>query len=369
MLLGPLGLRLLQPQLMEDGGPIESVSEVALLICLFCVGLRLRLPLEWRLWRLPLRLATVTTLATAALAAAAAHLMFDMNLAQALLLGVILAPTDSVLASEVVAQSDGDNETTSFILATESGINNGLATTLVLLVLSLMGLSGSDSAALGWASLVALWAATGGFACGWLIGAGMARWILLLDPDRQADLLEETLVFATAALAYGAALTIHADGFLAVFAAGVALCHGGRLRRLLRNRPLMPRVLRISGRIERFAWLGIVVLLGALVASVELHVRMLVFAIVLLLVIRPVAVRLGLGGLAMPLAQWRGIAWFGARGVASLYCLASAINHGLSTPFARELAGITLVVVVSSIITNGISGLPLRRPSPGTVDL
>src|SRR5439155_2188659 len=129
----------------------------------------------------------------------------------------------------------------------------------------------------------------------------------------------------------------HTDGFLAVFAAGIALSHGGRLRRPLRNRPLMPRVLRIAARLERYSWLAIVVLLGALIASVEYKWWMLVFAVVLILFIRPLAVRLGLGGMAMPEAQWRSIAWFTARGVASLYCLAFAINHGLSTPYARQL--------------------------------
>jgi NhaP-type Na+/H+ or K+/H+ antiporter len=368
LLLGPMGLRLLRPQLMEDGALIETTSEIVLLTCLFCLGLRLRMPLEWRTWRIPLRLSTLATLATVALAAAAAHLMFDMSLAESLLLGAIIAPTDSVLASDVPS-SDAEQDAPSFILCAESGINNGLAAALVLLVLGMMGLSDSDSAALGSISLVALWAAVGGLVVGSLVGTGMARWIKLLDPERQADFLEEAMVFATAALAYGAAVAIHTDGFFAVFTAGVALSHGGRLRRPLRNRPLMPRVLRIAGRIERYCWLVIVVLLGALVTSIEYKWWMLVFAVILILIIRPLAVRLALGGVAMPEAQWRSVAGFTARGTASLYCLAFSINHGLGAPYARLLAGVTLVVVVTSIIASTISGLPLSRPSPGTVDL
>ncbi|MDB6156399.1 MAG: sodium/hydrogen exchanger family protein [Gammaproteobacteria bacterium] len=354
---------------MEDGALIETVSEIALLTCLFCLGLRLRMPIEWRTWRIPLRLSTLATLATIALAAAAAHLMFDLSLAESLLLGAIIAPTDSVLASDVPSQSDAEQDAPSFILCAESGINNGLAAALVLLVLGMMGLSDSDSAALGSIAPVALWAVAGGFVVGSVIGAGMARWIKLLDPERQADFLEEAMVFATAALAYGAALAIHTDGFLAVFTAGVALSHGGRLRRPLRNRPLMPRVLKIAGRIERYCWLVIVVLVGALVASIEYKWWMLVFAGILILIIRPLAVRLALGGMAMPEAQWRSVAGFTARGIASLYCLAFSINHGLGAPYARLLAGVTLVVVVTSIIASTISGLPLSRPSPGTVDL
>jgi NhaP-type Na+/H+ or K+/H+ antiporter len=270
-LLGPMGFKLLRPQLMEDGTLIEVVAEVALLTCLFCVGLRLRMPIAWRTWKIPFRLATLTTLATVALAAAAAHLMFDMGLTESLLLGAVIAPTDSVLASELIAAQpvpelaihpELEPESASFILPAESGINNGLAAVLVLLVLGMMGLSDADSAALGSISLAASWAAAGGFLVGSLTGAGMARWIKLLDPQRQAEFLEEAMVFATAALAYGVAIAVHADGFLAVFAAGVALSHGGRLRRPLRNRPLMPRVLKIANRVERCCWLLILVLMG-----------------------------------------------------------------------------------------------------------
>src|SRR4051812_1437621 len=363
-----MGLRLLRPQLLEDGALIETVSEIVLLTCLFCLGLRLRLPIDWRTWRIPLRLATLTTLATVGLAAAAAHLMFDMSLAESLLLGAIIAPTDSVLASDVGSHPETEQDSPAFILSAESGINNGLASALVMLVLGLMGLSDSDYGALSSASVLGLWSVAGGVVAGGLIGAGMARWIKLLDPERQADFLEEAMVFATGALAYGAAVAIRTDGFLAVLAAGMALSHGGRLRRPLRNRPLMPRVLRISARIERYAWLIVLVLLGTLVASIDYKWWMLGFAAVLILIIRPLAVRLGLGGVNMPEAQWRGVAWFTARGVASLYCLAFAINQGLSAPFARQLAGVTLVVMVASIIVNAISGLPLSRPTP-TADL
>ena len=367
-LLGPMGLRLLRPQLLEDGAPIETISEIVLLTCLFCLGLRLRLPIDWRTWRIPLRLATLTTLATVGLAAAAAHLMFDMSLAESLLLGAIIAPTDSVLASDVGSHPETEQDSPAFILSAESGINNGLASALVMLVLGLMGLSDSDSGALSSASLLGLWSVAGGVVAGGLIGAGMARWIKLLDPERQADFLEEAMVFATGALAYGAAMAIRTDGFLAVLAAGMALSHGGRLRRPLRNRPLMPRVLRISARIERYAWLVVLVLLGTLVASIDYKWWMLGFAAVLIVLIRPLAVRLGLGGVNMPETQWRGVAWFTARGVASLYCLAFAINQGLGAPFARQLAGVTLVVMVTSIIVSAISGLPLSRPTP-TADL
>ena len=368
MLLGPAGLRLLRPQLLDDAAPIGTFAEIALLTCLFCVGLRLRLPMQWHCWRVPCRLSTLTTLATLAMTAAAAHLFFDMKLPEALLLGAILAPTDPVLASEISPHLDTDQAAPAVILSAEGGINNGLAAVLALLVLGLMGLSDADALPLSGLCLDALWAAGGGFTIGWLAGAAASRCMTLLDPERQAEYLEVAMVFATAALAYGGALAIHTSGFLAVFAAGVALTHAGRLRRATRNRPLMPRVLKVAMQVERYAWLAIIVLLGALVAAVDFRPRMLGFALLLLLVVRPLAVRLGLGNLPMGESAWRGVAWFTARGVAPLYCLALAIQHGLGLSLARELAGVTVAVVVISIIATAISALPLSRASPGAVD-
>jgi NhaP-type Na+/H+ or K+/H+ antiporter len=371
ILAGPPGLRLLEPHAVEDSGLVESVSELVLLVSLFCVGLRLRVPFEWHLWRTPLRLATLTMLATATLAAAAAHVLFDMNLLEALLLGAVLAPTDAVLASDIHVPAEGDLDPVPFTLAAEGALTSALAAPLLLMVLGFLGLDDSGSDALGSHILLGLWSVAGGAVVGWLLGVLMMRWLALLDPDRQGDLLEDMIVVATAALAYICALGLRTEGLIAVFVAGLALSHGGRLRRSLRKPTPSPRVLRFAGRVERFAAVLVMVLLGALLAGVDFRLRMVVFALVLLAGLRPLAVRLGLGGLRLPAVQRRPLEWFGARGAASLYCLGLAINHGLSGPFAHELASSALVVVVTSIVFSAVSGLSLGRqsPGPGAVDL
>jgi NhaP-type Na+/H+ or K+/H+ antiporter len=54
-------------------------------------------------------------------------------------------------------------------------------------------------------------------------------------------------------------------------------------------------------------------------------------------------------------------AWFGIRGVGSIYYLTYAIAHGLTGPSARALADATLVVVAASIVVHGVSVTPLMR--------
>jgi len=220
LLAGPQGLKLIDPQLSEDGALIQSISEAVLLICLFCAGLRLRAPLEWTPWRVPLQLASLTTVSAALLSVGAAYLIFGMSLLQALLLAVILAPTDAALASDAHAAAEGEQELVPFTLAAEGAVTSAIVAPVLLLVLTRMGVTGAGSAVLGSLTLTALWSLGGGAAVGWLMGLAAARWLALIDRDRQGDLLEEMIVFATGALAYVCALALRADALLAALAAG-----------------------------------------------------------------------------------------------------------------------------------------------------
>jgi sodium/hydrogen antiporter len=365
VLIGPAGLHLLEPHVVEDSAQVESISEIVLVVALFCAGLRLRVPFEWQFWRIPLRLASLTMLATATLAAAAAHVLFGINLVEALLLGVVLAPTDAVLASDIHVPAEIDQDVVPFTLAAEGALTSTLAAPLLLVVLDILGFGDSGSDALATHLLMGIWSVVGGAVVGWVVGALMMRWLTLLDSDRQGDFLEDMIIVATAVLTYVGALALRADGLIAVFVAGLALSHGGRLRRSLRKATPSARVLRFAGRAERFAAVLIAVLLGALLAGVELHFRMVVFALLLLAGLRPLAVRLGLGGLGLPPAQRRPLEWFGARGAASLYCLGLAINRGLAGELAHEMAATALVVVVVSIVFSALSAFSLRKASPG----
>ena len=60
-------------------------------------------------------------------------------------------------------------------------------------------------------------------------------------------------------------------------------------------------------------------------------------------------------------AQRAFIAWFGVRGVGSVYYLAFALSHGVPAEAARTLADIALVVVAASIVMHGVSVAPLMR--------
>ena len=81
----------------------------------------------------------------------------------------------------------------------------------------------------------------------------------------------------------------------------------------------------------------------------------------LFLVVRPASVYLGLAGAAVPSMQTRLLAWFGIRGIGSLYYLVYAVNHGLPPALAEQLAGLVLPVLAASILVHGISATPLME--------
>ena len=364
LLAGPIGLKLIEPQLAEDGALIQSLTEAVLLICLFCTGLRLRAPLEWAPWRAPLQLASLTTVCAAMLSAGAACLIFGMSLLQALLLAVILAPTDAALAADAHAAAEGEQELVPSALAAEGAVTSSIVSPVVVLLLTRMGVTGAGTAVLGSLTLTVLWALAGGMAVGWLIGLAASRWLAAIERDRQGDLLEEMIVFATGALAYVCALALRADALLAALAAGLALSHGGR-RHGTRKQPLGTRVLRFAGRAERGATVLVMVLLGTLLGTADFTSRAVLYAAVLLILVRPVAVRLGLGQPLVTPAQRRMLELFAARGPAALYCLALAAGTDLPGAYARQIESAVLVVIVVSVVASAVSALGARKPNPG----
>jgi NhaP-type Na+/H+ or K+/H+ antiporter len=154
--LGPAGWSLMSPDPLTYSGTLERVAEVAVLISLFAVGLKLGLPLSDKGWRLPARLAIVSMTITVVLIAAIGVFGLGLSLGAAVLLGAILAPTDPVLASDVQVLEANDRDRLRFSLTGEGGLNDGAAFPFVMLGLGLLGLHDLGS---------------GGWRCGRRVGA------------------------------------------------------------------------------------------------------------------------------------------------------------------------------------------------------
>jgi NhaP-type Na+/H+ or K+/H+ antiporter len=225
VLIGPRVLNLAHFDPIEQSEIIERITEIVVIVSLFSAGLKLRVPLRDPLWRLPIVLASWSMMLTVGLISLVGRRCVPIAARRRNLLGAVLAPTDPVLASDVQVTGPRDRDRLRFTLTGEAGSQRW------------NGVSFRDAwdwdcsgcmkpgmvVGAGWPSTW-LWAIPGGFLIGGLLGTGAGRIILYLRREHKEALeLDDFLALGLIALSYGVALLLHTYGFLAVFAAGLAL--------------------------------------------------------------------------------------------------------------------------------------------------
>jgi NhaP-type Na+/H+ or K+/H+ antiporter len=387
--LGTAGWGLMAPDPWSDSVVLERVTEVAVVVSLFAAGLKLGLPLSNPHWRLPLRLAFVSMALTVALIVLIAMFGLGLPLGAAVLLGGILAPTDPVLASDVQVEDATDRDRLRFSLTGEGALNDGAAFPVVMLGLGLLGLHELGAAGWRWLAVDVLWAFAAGLAIGAALGALIGKLVVHLRSRHQESVgYDEFLALGLIALAYGVAVLCLASGFLAVLAAGLALqrvqagrsggpaalpgvaapdlpAPGTATPRQLATDPrhvsayMMQAVRGFNEQLERIGEVGVVLVVGAMLAFTTREARNVWFVLLVFVVVRPLSVWLGLLGAPILRDQRVLISWFGIRGIGSVYYLMFAINHQLPAPLAQQLVAITLTTVTISIVLHGISVTPL----------
>ena len=360
---------------------IEHVTEVAVLVSLMGVGLALDRPLSWRSWRswsptwrlllvaMPLTIVAVFMLGWGMLGVAAP---------MALLLGACLAPTDPVLAGDV--QVDGpstggsaeeaepdERDEVKFSLTSEAGLNDGLAFPFVYAAVYLA----SRGPVAEWGVEWLVWDLVGKIAVGVLVGAlvgwGLGRLSFRAADHRLrvAERGEPLLAVAALVLSYGATEVVGGYGFLGVFACGLAL------RSVERHHDHHRAMHQVIGYLERLLILVILLFLGmALTRTLlgGLDWRGGVVAVALVFVIRPVAAWLSLAVAARDTSLPGGLlpaeravtAFFGVRGVGSLYYLAYA-GGLVALPEESWLWSTVAFTILLSVVVHGMASTPALR--------
>ncbi|MEO8136969.1 MAG: cation:proton antiporter [Betaproteobacteria bacterium] len=371
--LGPWGLDWLRIDPAVRAHFIERLCELALLVSLFATGSSLGSTLRSQHWTTPIRLATVAMVITIGGVAALAFFALDMPLGGAIVLAAALAPTDPVLASDVQVADANDRDRLRFGLTGEAGLNDGAAFPFMLLGLGLLSLHELGNNAWRWWVIDLGWGLLSGIAIGATLGLAAGRLVLhRLRNGGQEDAADLFLGLGLVAVAYGIALSVGALGFLAVFAAAVALqwtVTGSAGRKQspserrkaptasVRSVAIAP-LQRFNSDLESLFEFGVVIVIGVLCTVVHIPWEALLVAAALFLVIRPVAVFAVMQGTSLRRDQRALAAWFGIRGVGSLYYATYALNHGWSGFDAERMLGIVLGVVAASILVHGISVTP-----------
>lgn len=394
LLVGPTVLNLFHFNPLKESKLLETLTEVAVLISLFSAGVKMPAPFSFARWRLPVLLATLSMSFTVALVAAFAYFVLGMPLGAGVLLGAIVAPTDPVLATDVQIRHPGDRDALRFNLTCEAGMNDGSAFPFVVLGLGLLGLHDIGEFGLRWLLLDVVWATAGGITIGVIAGVALARLggRLRAAPYHHV-LMDDFLGLGLIGLVYGVSVLTHTWGFLAVFFAAVAL-RQAELKLAREQRQMEPPApadtasgsqqpqsamlqqstvsagsLVFKEHLERLSELLLVLLVGGSLFIDSWSWPAVALALFLFTVARPLSVLLVLAGSGTT-ARLRGMtAWFGVRGIGSLYYLMYAIEHGVPEPLALQLIQMTLIVVTLSILLHGTSVKPLmdrfwKRRSP-----
>ncbi len=380
LVVGPTVLDLFRFNPLQESALLEWLTEAAVLISLYAAGVKMPVPVNLARWRTPILLATVSMAMTVALVAAFAHLALGLPPGAAILLGAIVAPTDPVLATDVQVRRPGDRNRLRLALTCEAGINDGSAFPFVVLGMGLLGLHELGQFGLRWAVVDVLWATVAGIAIGALCGSVLAQAVhRLRKADADHGLLDDFFGLGLIGVVYGLSVLADAWGFLAVFFAAVAVRQterrltgnnaatdetpapeGGSTIHLPGSAPtLSDGSLVFKEHLERLSELLLILLLGGTLFIDSWSWRAVATALFLFLVARPLSVLIALLGTRTP-RRLRGLAaWFGVRGIGSLYYLMYAIQHGLPKDLALELTHLTLIVVTMSIVVHGTSVKPL----------
>jgi NhaP-type Na+/H+ or K+/H+ antiporter len=346
VLLGPLGVGLLRPDAHDK--TLEAVAVFNLALVLFLDAARMRLDQGARAWLIPALVLGPGTILTIALISGGAAVLLGTGVVGSLLLGAILSSTDPVVLRDVLRDRRIPRPIRE-ALSIEAGTNDVVVLPIVLILIAVA--TGQAGGAAEWLTFLGRLFLLGP-AVGFAIG-GVGSW-LIAEVDRRMPIRREYQALygvglVLAAFAAGQAI---ADGFLAAYAAGIAV--------VVFNRELCDCFFEYGEITSEMAMLLAFVLFGALLSSLVPAVPLLpalAFALVVIVFARPVAVGLVLARVPLSAPARAFLAWFGPRGLSSLLLALLLVLNDV--PQAEPLLAVTGVVVIASVILHGVSATPV----------
>lgn len=355
--LGPYGWHLIQVR--PDAGFLERLTEFIVIVSLFSCGLKMNRPLKLWAWNSTARLIGLLMPISILAIAAVGHWFLKLEWGPAILLGAILAPTDPVLASEVQLSDIEDKDELRFGLTSEGGLNDALAFPFVYFGIYSLKDSNWQNWFKQWVAVDLVWAIIAGLLMGIVVAKAVAWVDKQLQKYRPADdLMADFVALSIILLTYSLTEIVNGYGFLAVFVAGVVT------QRSYHDPEKRLSQLEFTERIEKLLEVGTILLLGSLLRLQPIltyGTQALIVAGLLFLIIRPAGAWISTLGNRFHPSKRLLYGWFGIRGVGSIYYLTYAMGKGLEGQLAEQIAWITYITIVVSVIVHGITATPLMN--------
>ena len=332
---------------------VRTLAEATLALVLFCDASRIDLRTLRRDVGVPVRLLGIGLPLTIALGAVAAAVVFhQLTVGEAIILAVVLAPTDAALGQAVVTEPRIPARIRQG-LNVESGLNDGICVPLLFAAVAVADVSSEISAGRSAATL--LLEEIGYGVVGGVVGGLVVAAIIIYAGRRKliADAWLQVIPAAGAALAYGIANPLGGSGFIAAFVAGMVFRLAlGRDPEQINN--FTEQVGNVLNGVT-FVLFG-AILLGP--ALGELSWELALYAVLSLTLVRmlPVAIAMLGSGARAPTLGFLG--WFGPRGLASIVFAVIVVEES-NLPHENLIVLAIYLTVGLSVFAHGLSAAPL----------
>lgn len=343
LLAGPAGMGWLH--LKPDERGVEILVNLAMFTVLFTDGMHVHLNRLIRGWRLPGRALFIGLPLTFVLTGLAARWLLHLPWTECFLLGAVLSPTDPVLASAIIGSEEVPRRVRG-LLNIESGVNDGLALPLVVILLAVDRLRPIP----GWHVFAEIVIGVAlGIAIPWLaVRLEALPWFAASAPYQPLN------TFAVGLIVLSLAQLIGVNLFLAGFAAGITLGAVG---------PDFRDAFAPLGELiaELFKLAALLVVGALLPLEVFLHTSFAqwIFVLLVLLVVRTVSIEIALLRSALDWRERVTVAWFGPKGFASILFGVLILREG--TQHAVLMFHLVALVVAASVIAHSSTDLLFAR--------
>jgi NhaP-type Na+/H+ or K+/H+ antiporter len=284
--------------------------------------------------------------------------LLGMDAWMALLVGAALAPTDAALGAQVMT-NPAIPERIRRVINVESGLNDGIATPVVMIAIA--GVAATESVQ-GLPSVAAAISDLAiGLGIGIVVGVGGGR---AMRTARRRGWESEDFagpaVLALALLAYALTIWVDGNGFVAAFVGGLAFGNSagrGGTRQVY-------YVEQTAGLVSVLTWL----VFGAIGVPIVWELaswQIVAYAVLSLTAIRMIPVALTLIGSGLPRTTVAFIGWFGPRGLASVIFALIAADE-LDTGVSAAVAVIGMTVLIS-VFAHGLTAKPLATRYGGSL--
>ncbi|MGN9777212.1 cation:proton antiporter [Micromonospora sp. H33] len=333
-------------EITSDSEIVATLAELALFTVLFTDGMRVGFADLRSAWRLPGRALGWGLPLTLLITALLAHYVAGLDWPEALLIGAVLAPTDPVFAAALVGNERVPGRLR-HLLNVESGINDGLALPFVILFLAIA--AGSDDLHLDELGTELLLGVVIGVAVPWL--ALRLEKLRFFSASTQYEPLNG-MAIGLLVLALGQ--VTHANLFLAAFAAGITVATFGE-----RQRESFEHFGELIAELFKLAAL---LVFGALISVEflgEIHWTGWVFAVLAIVVARPLALAVSFLGSHLTRTEQFAAMWFGPKGFASVVYGLLVLQAGIAA--GDEVFHLVALTVVLSILAHSSTDLAIAR--------